>query len=139
MNEFRNSLLTANESIVTKNAQAAKNHCALQISFDVSSKLASSTITDVGIKILDTNKSANAMLTMNALPVEIFDQIMNFGHLEKKKCPWKKCLEHKMDANGPMVTIECGNARSILNPKDVFWLRPNLRIIVNSEVFSPNC
>lgn len=65
-------LLTAKESIVTKNAQVAKNHCTLQVSFDDSSKLASSTITDVGIKILDTSKSANAMLTINALPAEIY-------------------------------------------------------------------
>lgn len=70
--KYLNRLLTAKERIVTKNAQAAKNHCTLQISIDVSSKLPSITMTDVGIKILDTNKSANAMLTINALPVEIF-------------------------------------------------------------------
>lgn len=62
------NLLTAKEKIVTKNAQAAKNHCTLQMSFDVSSKPASKTTTDVGIKILETNKSANATLTINALP-----------------------------------------------------------------------
>lgn len=61
-------LLTAKERIVTRNAQAAKNHCTLQISFDVSSKPASKTTTDVGIKMLDTNKSANATLTINVLP-----------------------------------------------------------------------
>lgn len=65
-------LLTAKERIVTKNAQAAKNHCTLQISFDVSSNPASKTTTDVGIKMLDTNKSANATLTINALPGKIF-------------------------------------------------------------------
>lgn len=62
------NLLTAKEKIVTKNAQAAKNHCTLQMSFDVSSKPASKTTTDVGIKILETNKSANATLTINASP-----------------------------------------------------------------------
>lgn len=65
-------LLTAKERIVTKNAQAAKNHCTLQISFDVSSKPASKTTTDVGSKMLLTNKSANATLTINALPGKIF-------------------------------------------------------------------
>lgn len=64
-------LLTAKERIVTKNAQAAKNHCTLQISLDVSSNPASKTTTDVGIKMLDTNKSANATLTINALPGNI--------------------------------------------------------------------
>lgn len=69
---FPLELLTAKERIVTKNAQAAKNHCTLHISFpiafDVSSNPASKTMQDVGIKILDTNKSANATLTINALP-----------------------------------------------------------------------
>lgn len=69
MNYFE--LLTAKERIVTKNAQAAKNHCTLQISFDVSSNPASKTTTDVGIKMLDTNKSANATLTINAFPGNI--------------------------------------------------------------------
>lgn len=68
---FVSELLTAKESIVTKNAQAAKNHCTLHISLDVSSNPASNTMQDVGIKILDTNKSANATLTINALPGNI--------------------------------------------------------------------
>lgn len=72
-------LLTAKERIVTKNAQAAKNHCTLQISFDVSSNPASKTTTDVGIKMLDTNKSANATLTINALPGKIFVCVFFFG------------------------------------------------------------
>lgn len=57
---------------MTKNAQAAKNHCTLQISNDDSLNPASNTITEVGIKILDTNKSANATLTINALPGKHF-------------------------------------------------------------------
>lgn len=61
-------LLTASDKIVTKNAQEAKNHCTLQTAIDDSSNPASNTITEVGIKTLDTNKSANATLTMNALP-----------------------------------------------------------------------
>lgn len=64
-------LLTAKERIVTKNAQAAKNHCTLQISFDVSSNPASKTTTDVGIKMLETNKSLSATDTINALPGNI--------------------------------------------------------------------
>lgn len=63
-------LLTAKERIVTKKEVAAKNHCTLQMSF-VSSKPASSTTTDVGIKILDTNKSANATLTIKLLPLKL--------------------------------------------------------------------
>ena len=64
-------LLTAKERIVTKNAQAAKNHCTLQMSFDVSLKPANNTTTDVGNKMLLINKSANATLTINALPGKI--------------------------------------------------------------------
>lgn len=64
-------LLTASDKIVTKNAQAAKNHCTLQIAIDDSSNPASNTTTEVGIKILDTNISANATLTINALPEKI--------------------------------------------------------------------
>lgn len=65
-------LLTAKERIVTKNAQAAKNHCTLQISFEVSLKPAKIMITDVGIKMLLIIKSANATLTINALPGKKF-------------------------------------------------------------------
>lgn len=69
MNAEQNSiLLTANDKIVTKNAQAAKNHCTLQTAIEDSSKPASNIITEVGIKILDTKISANATLTINALP-----------------------------------------------------------------------
>ena len=62
------SLLTANDKIVTKNAQAAKNHWILQMPKVDSLIPASNTITEAGIKILDTNKSAKATLTINALP-----------------------------------------------------------------------
>lgn len=58
---------------MTKNAQAAKNHCTLQISFEVSLKPAKIMITDVGIKMLLIIKSANATLTINALPGKIRD------------------------------------------------------------------
>lgn len=33
----------------------------------------------------------------------------DFGHLDKEKCPWKKCLEHKMDANGNNKIWKCKN------------------------------
>lgn len=79
------SLLTASDKIVTKNAQEAKNHCALQIANDDSSNPASNTITEVGIKILDTNKSANATLTINALPENIFQFSMFFDRGKEKK------------------------------------------------------
>lgn len=61
-------LLTANDRIVTKNAQAAQNHCTLHIAKVASSTPANRTMTDAGINTLDTNKSANATLAMNALP-----------------------------------------------------------------------
>lgn len=64
-------LLTAKERIVTKKQTAAKKYDTLQISFDVSSNPASKTTTDVGIKMLETNKSANATLTIKALPMPI--------------------------------------------------------------------
>lgn len=62
-----NNILTANERIVTKNAQAAQNHCILHI-VNVASTPANKTITDEKINTLDTNKSASATLAIKALP-----------------------------------------------------------------------
>lgn len=64
-------LLTANERIVTKNAQAAQNHCILHIA-NVASTPANKTITDENINTLDTNRSASATLAMNALPGNMY-------------------------------------------------------------------
>lgn len=52
---------------MTKNAQAAKNHCTLQTA-NGSSIPANKTIVEAGIKMLVTNKSARATFTINALP-----------------------------------------------------------------------
>lgn len=71
-NLIYSKILTANDRIVTKNAQAAQNHCTLQIANDDSSIPASKTITEAGINTLETNKSANATLTINAFPVKLF-------------------------------------------------------------------
>lgn len=72
--EIKKILLTASESIVTKNAQAAQNHCILQIAnvasmFNVTPD--NKTITDANINTLDTKRSASATLAMNAFPAKI--------------------------------------------------------------------
>lgn len=62
--------------MVTKNEQAAKNHCTLQTGND-SSIPANKTIVEAGINMLVTNKSARATFTINAFPVK-YKKKMNF-------------------------------------------------------------
>ena len=69
---IKNHLLTAKVKTLTKNAQTAKNHCALQTDNGATSSsllIASKLMIDMGITKIVTNKSVNPILTIRLFPV----------------------------------------------------------------------